>query len=347
MKKRWGIGIILFVLTLGLQWLARTVPGFAQGYVSIVYPMLTGTVGRICGLFPFSVAEFGFYGLILFCIIYGIRNVKKIGKLISSAFLLVSVLLLVYTLNCGINYYRLPFSSYLDFTVEKSSVRELKELCDYLTAEVNAAVSGKDTPQSKGKTGRQGVAAMKRLGQQYPQLAGFYPQPKAVFVSQILSFQHLSGIYLPFTIEANYNRHMPEYNIPLTICHELSHLKGFMREEEANFIGYLACVGSESPSFQYSGYLLGWIYATNALADADHEAYLELFQQLDSRIVEDLQENSRFWSRYDGKIAEVSNQMNDTYLKINSQEDGVQSYGRIVDLMLAYYKAYGYCNLPA
>ena len=50
---------------------------------------------------------------------------------------------------------------------------------------------------------------------------------------------------------------MPYYNIPHTICHELSHLKGFMREDEANFIGYLACIGSDSPDFRYSGYLTG------------------------------------------------------------------------------------------
>lgn len=28
--------------------------------------------------------------------------------------------------------------------------------------------------------------------------------------------------------------------------------------------------------------------------------------------------------------------MNDTYLKMNSQADGVKSYGRMVDLMLSY-----------
>ena len=32
----------------------------------------------------------------------------------------------------------------------------------------------------------------------------------------------------------------------------------------------------------------------------------------------------------------MSNQLNDAYLKINSQADGVKSYGRVVDLMLAY-----------
>ena len=29
--------------------------------------------------------------------------------------------------------------------------------------------------------------------------------------------------------------------------------------------------------------------------------------------------------------------MNDTYLKLQNQTDGVKSYGRMVDLMLAYY----------
>jgi len=37
-------------------------------------------------------------------------------------------------------------------------------------------------------------------------------------------------------------------------------------------------------------------------------------------------------------VADASTQMNDRYLKAHSQEDGVRSYGRMVDLMLAYYK---------
>ena len=90
---------------------------------------------------------------------------------------------------------------------------------------------------------------MIRLGQSYPQLDGYYPYPKPLINSRLLSVQQLCGIYSPFTIEANYNREMPYYNIPHTICHELSHLKGFMREDEANFIGYLACIGSDSPDF--------------------------------------------------------------------------------------------------
>ena len=150
--------------------------------------------------------------------------------------------------------------------------------------------------------------------------------------------QQLSGVYSPFTVEANYNRDMMDYNIPHTICHELSHLKGFMREDEANFIGYLACIRSEHPAFRYSGYLTGWIYACNALAAEDPETYSQLRQQLSPAVQQQLQENNAFWDRYEGKAAEAASRINDSYLKFHQQEDGVKSYGRMVDLMLAYYR---------
>ena len=67
------------------------------------------------------------------------------------------------------------------------------------------------------------------------------------------------------------------------------------------------------------------------------ESFYELHSQLCGQAVQDLQENNEYWDQYEGKVAEVSNQVNDTYLKLNDQKDGVQSYGRVVDLMLAMF----------
>ena len=66
--------------------------------------------------------------------------------------------------------------------------------------------------------------------------------------------------------------------------------------------------------------------------------YIELTNQLCEAAREDLDANSEFWNRYESKVSEVATQMNDTYLKMNSQTDGVQSYGRMVDLMLSYQR---------
>lgn len=348
----WTAGGTLLLAAALLQLAARKFTGFAQWYAVTVYPLIVGTLGRLTGLFPFSVVEIGLYALILFCLFCLIRNFRRPAKLLSGAFLIASALAFVFTVNCGINYYRKPFSAGSGLTIRKSSTEELYTLCSYLVDQVCAAKDDLDalspyegqtnaTPRPTlsglNRYGASGREAMEHLGELFPDLDGFYPRPKALLVSRILSVQQLCGIYSPFTVEANYNREMPRYNIPHTICHELSHLKGFMREDEANFIGYMACIGSDDPEFRYSGYLTGWVYAGNALAKADMDAYIRLHQKLPPEAVVDLAYNNAYWNHFDGKVAEASTRMNDTYLKMQNQTDGVKSYGRMVDLMLAYY----------
>ena len=97
-------------------------------------------------------------------------------------------------------------------------------------------------------------------------LSGHYPFPKPILNTWILSIQQTTGVYSPFTVEANYNRDIAYYDIPFTICHELSHLRGYMQEEDANFIGVLATIGADDLYFNYSGYVSAWVYAGNALA---------------------------------------------------------------------------------
>ena len=211
----------------------------------------------------------------------------------------------------------------------------MEKLCLWLTEKVNGAWEELDrAAEQYVHMPKKGVAAMERLADSYPCLDGYYPKPKPVMVSQILSVQQCSGVYSPFTIEANYNNDMISYNIPHTICHEMSHLRGFMREDEANFIGYLACMESEDADFRYSGYLLGWIYAGNALAKSNYDAYVRLYGMLRNEIHEDLEANNRFWDAYEGTAADVQEKVNDAYLKVNGQPEGVKTYGRVVDLMI-------------
>ncbi len=297
------------------------------------------------------------YGGILLLLFWLVRDFRRPLVLVRNYATAAAVLLFLYASCCGVNYYRVPFSTYyiaelyedvsgervLETNIprtryeiaENDPNRLLKEMCLWLTAEVNhARVELDGASGNYEEAQKKGVNAMNRLAEQYPALGGFYPKPKPVLVSWILSIQQCSGVYSPFTIEANYNNDMISYNIPHTICHELSHLRGFMREDEANFIGYLACLGSEDADYRYSGYLLGWIYAGNALAKRDYEAYNQIHGMLAEPIIADLAENSGFWDRYEGEVAEVQEKVNDAYLKANGQADGVKTYGRVVDLML-------------
>ena len=334
------VSAILFFVSLFLQIMARKVPGFGEWYARFVYPVFVGSLGRMSGLFPFALMEVLACILIFFCISYVIRRFRDMKKILVGSIFLLTLLFFLFTINCGINYYRKPFSAYSGLDIRKSSMEELKSLCVKLTDTLNQmAAQGVTEELNMADLKAESVKSMKKLGEVYPELSGFYPQPKPLAWSYLFSIQQLCGQYSPFTAEAIYNRSMPQYNIPHTVCHELSHLRGFMREDEANFIGYLACIGSEEDAFRYSGYLTGWIYATNALAKSDPIAYAEISRQLSDQIWVDLRYNTEFWGKYEGKTAEVSNQLNDTYLKLNSQTDGVESYGRMVDLMLAYERS--------
>lgn len=353
--------VLLTLVFLGaallLQLAARKVPGFGQWYAVTIYPLITGSLGRFMGIFPFSVTELGLYLLIVLFVVSLVRSWRRPLKILGRLLFGASLLFFLFTVNCGINYYRQPFSSLSGLTIQPSSSQELYDLCSWLVEQIQDSVrqledqaseengfSGQTSREplpSYGKLleyGRQGQLAMRRLGEEFPVLAGFYPAPKPLLLSRILSVQQLCGVYSPFTVEANYNREMPLYNIPHTICHELSHLKGFMREDEANFIGYAACIHSEDLYFRYSGYLMGWVYTGNALTQADPEGFAALRSALPQAALTDLSYNNAYWDAFQGKVAEVSTRVNDTYLKLQDQQDGIQSYGRVVDLMLAYHR---------
>ena len=69
---------------------------------------------------------------------------------------------------------------------------------------------------------------------------------------------------------------------------------------------------------------------------ADPKVWQEVREGLSKAAEPDLRADDQFWSEYDGSVAEVANMVNDTYLKANGQKQGVKSYGKMTDLLVAY-----------
>ncbi|MBR3645480.1 MAG: DUF3810 domain-containing protein [Lachnospiraceae bacterium] len=338
--------VMILTMALGLYILSKISVSFSDFYTEKIYNVWVSIIGRIMGVFPFSVTEILLYLLLLLTISYTmvVFVARAVRKRIYFCTLLtgITVIVLLYVLNCGINYGHTSYSKRAEMKMDNYETDELYELCVYLTRQVNyyAPIQKRD---GKGVMYEKDIQikakeTMIKIGKEDRLLYGFYPVPKKLINSKLLSVQQLAGIYSPFTIEANYNGDMPDFEQAFTTCHELSHLRGYMQEEEANYIAFISCINSDYDSFKYGGYLEGWLYATNELYVRDAEAYTKLTQSLCEEAVVDLEYNNSFWDRYTSKVAEISDKVNDTYLKANGQDNGVKSYDRIVGMMVEWYK---------
>jgi len=153
-----------------------------------------------------------------------------------------------------------------------------------------------------------------------------------------MCYTGITGIYFPFTGEANINIAIPDLYLPSTTLHEMAHQRGYANEDEANFIAYLASVYHPDVDFKYSGYILALNHTANELYSTDYDTYIKLSKNISNDVLADLQYNNEFWQKYSGKIDEISNKFNDSYLKANGVKDGTASYRKIVDLLLTHYK---------
>jgi hypothetical protein len=79
-------------------------------------------------------------------------------------------------------------------------------------------------------------------------------------------------------------------------------------------------------------------YASNALYLHDQEKYWLLREKYSDKMLRDATAISEYWKQYDSPVQEISSSINDTYLKSNMQSDGIKSYGRMVDLLIAEYR---------
>jgi len=368
--------MILFSVLLNIA--GRVWDGFSDFYVKHIFPLWVETYGRITGLFPFSVGEWMLYlAAILAALlvaggpVYGLLKAAKKGgrkkekferlfcRYAFFCYWVTGIFSVVMMLNCFLLYQVSPFSQRfgLGGSPDKEyGAGEIGILRDYVVENANALFpvferDGQGYLLCEEGTVREmeemARAQMSRLGESYEQLSGYYPRPKGLAVSGFYSQQYIMGYYFPFSMEANYNRQMYVTNMPVTMCHELSHLKGFLLEDEANFIGYLACVDAPEELFRYSACLsvIGYLDRDFLKAIGRNEEIYLSHPQIDPQVWADKKFlTDEAWEQVEEKavistetVKKAADTFLDTNLTLNGVADGTVSYSRVVKLLLQYY----------
>ncbi len=350
-SKRQKILISLLPGGILLTWLFSHTPDLVEKFYSQgIYPVLGQALSILTNRLIFSLTE-ALLVIIILALVYLVIKHCTLGRKSSSTrvaliqkavgfWVFLSLAYFIFLFIWGFNYYRIPFADLAGFDTSGIRAEELELLCSDLvqqTNELRLAVSednGGVIAVDKTKVLEQAWEGYSVAGQTYAELGGNYSKPKALVMSRIMSWLGLSGLYFPFTGEANVNMEMPVPLFPATVAHEMAHQRGFAREDEANFIAYLTCINHPDLHFQYSGTLLALINSMNALAAYNYETYLELRQGYAAGVERDLSALRQFWQQYQGPISRTSSRVNNAYLQINGQEDGIHSYGRMVDLLI-------------
>ena len=343
-----------FPLTYFMKDWAVQNPGWVEDiYAEKIYKPYSQGWSKLFAGYDFSVIEFFIYALIIVLLISLVWSVIKafrnghgiytILKWVVSLAAAASIGYFIFNAGWALNYYRAPLVNTMGYTNRLSSEDELYNLSLDLIAEANTVRAGLNEnadgvvafPYSIDEALKKVPDIYESISGEYPMFSGEYSAPKPVYASELMNYTQITGIYMMFTAEANVNVAATTPLILATACHEAAHQRGFAREDEANFISYLVCREGGDDYFKYSGTLLALINAMNKLYAADSDRYFELRATYSEDINDDLAYHSAFWDQYEGPVAEKADAVNNTYLKSNNQEDGVKSYGRMVDLLLA------------
>jgi hypothetical protein len=276
---------------------------------------------------------------------------KRKWKLVLWALLtlcvIASALFVRFYVAWGFNYFRIPIANRMGLDVQRRAPQELADLCVSLAVQASQMREQlkeyEDGSVNRGTVDEMFAAippAFDALRLKYPFLNRMVAQPKKVMASEGMCYAGISGMFMPYTFECNVNTYQPSLLLPITAAHEAVHQTGIAREDEANFVGYLACMADKNVNLRYSATMLALINSGNALNSISPQAYKELQTQFYSEAVKrDLDHYRVFWAQYEGPVQESVTRSNDKYLKSNGQSDGVLSYGRMVDLLLAAREA--------
>lgn len=331
-------------------------PGFADAFNMSVSAFFRGLFATVTGVLPFSLAEavllclpVGVVLLIIYCV-HTLRHgtPRDSTRLICILFSALCTLYSGFVLLFAPAYHGDSLDKKLALEAKEVSAEQLfdaavyfrdraQELADDITY---AFGSFSEMPYSVDEMVDKLNDAYASVSENHDFVADLRAPVKSIAMSGPMTYTHISGVYTYYTGEANININFPDYTLPYTAAHEMSHQRGIAPENEANFMAFLVCEASEDVYIRYSGYMNMYEYLLNALYSADKALYSQVWQGTDIRLRYEEMEYSRFFSLYaDNAAATVSGAVNDTYLKLQGQSAGSRSYGMVVDLAVAYVES--------
>lgn len=332
--------IVVLVIAL-LIYLFGFFPTLVQKYYSTGFYLYISSILRfISSIFPFAIGDI-MYALLIGFVLYKIvrfykqrKSLKRQDRILVPLQVLSFFLLLyiIFKIVWGLNYSRPSISEELGIGNEKYNVKELVILGDYFIQKTN------NLKQKQGKIpaytikeleskSAEAYSLMLRINKLFQ-----YQNPclKSVLNSWMISKIGIEGYYAPLSGEANMNMNLPDFVKPYVSCHEIGHQLGIAYEDEANLLGYLTASNSVDVNYQYSANYEMLRYILFEIRMKSPDDYKLLYLKLLPQVLADFKTEKEFWRKYNGDMFGYMDAAFDSFLKLNNQKKGIDSYQDIV-----------------
>lgn len=311
-------------------------------YAQRWYPLLQANLTALSNQLPIALFDIALVMVVLLVIatwVIALKRAKKkrlrgIGQALVSTLTIAAVVYLWFLAAWGFNYARQPLEARLPYDTSRVTPAAVRALAEHAISEANrtyaaghaAGFPAVDAMPPRLITALQEVE--RELGRPRTTVIA---QPKYSLLTPYFRAASVSGMCAPFFLETLVNPDLTPPERPYVLAHEWAHLSGYAPEDEASFVGLLAALRA-GPAAEYSGWLE---LAFTAIAQLQPVTQRLVLQNLADGPRRDQQ---AIYDRVMGARVEAVDRAAwvtyDHMLKSQGVEEGVQSYSRVIQLLL-------------
>ncbi len=308
---------------------------------------LLGILSAVTSPIPIALWELFLVGLFLWMFYTFLQNLRpfRLHIWLSGVLLSLSAGVLIFVSLWGLNYFAPSMESRMGLPEQQYTVEQLKEatayyrdMANHWAPEVKRDARGSMAAYDFYDLAERAHEGYEVVEKKFPFITGCTDAVKPLFFSKLFVKTGTTGMFVPFTGESTVSTETYPAAVPFTMCHEIGHRMAFAREDETNFVGFLGCIENPAPEFRYSGYYMAFRYCYNALYKVDANAALSLWSGVGKHMSADFNTSAQHYEeRKSETLTAVTDAVYESYLHSFDVESGLQSYGEVADLLLAWY----------
>jgi hypothetical protein len=228
----------------------------------------------------------------------------------------------------GWNYDRAPIESRLDYARERVTRKAVDAVRTLAIANLNhlapLAHARRNEQLDLAELRQAWVPVVQAGGDAWIPLTG---APKPTLADPFMTATGTNGYINPLALDVHLASDLLWFERPFALSHEWSHVAGYAREDEANFLAIVSCLRSNDPVVKYSGWIELFLYLPPGRRYSSRTFVPEVWHDFAAM-------RERNHRHINVSLANFSWRAYNTYLKSNHVAAGLENYDEVTRLFL-------------